>query len=560
MKRKSLLASAMVFICGALVCSGAVYNLKIVTDASPDYSDTESMIHSITSHWNTPEEKCWAMFYWNHIGRRQTSPMMLHGMALTDPIRQFNDYGYTMCSTISGINCSIWDAMGLKAKYWDISNHTVAEVEYGGAWHMYDNSLSALYTLCDGKTLAGVEDIGKTGACAASGGKAEPGHIARYHCRTSTSANGFLSGADTIRSLDEEYRCFNPNGLKYRSYFYDWDRGHRYILNLRRNESYTRYYHSLGKTAEFYVPNGGKDPEAANTRYHLRGNGIRAFKPLVDPEGWRATAHSHSNLTVSKERGLAPIKAGQRGEIVFKIEGANVITALEIKGRVFRKTSADVVSIDVSTSNGLSWTNVWKSNQSGEQEIDLKLIEAVNGSYEVLLQVALMAQAAPADISLRELDCRTITMLNSKTQPRLQLGKNTIEVGAGDQSESIVVWPDLQKDQYQRLIVDEQNMTSAKRHPGYMGAMHAVKAREPAFVVFKIDAPRDISRAVYGGRLYNRAPRSKISFLHSFDLGKTRELSYALTNTAQPWDVIHYETLTNIPPHTASIFFKYLLE
>jgi len=23
--------------------------------------------------------------------------MMLHGLALTDPIRQFNDYGYTMC-------------------------------------------------------------------------------------------------------------------------------------------------------------------------------------------------------------------------------------------------------------------------------------------------------------------------------------------------------------------------------------------------------------------------------------------------------------------------------
>src|ERR1044071_9888996 len=159
----------------ASVCA-AGYNLKVVTDASPDYSDMESMIRSITSNWETPEQKCWAMFYWNHIARRQTAPMMLHGMALTDPIRQFNDYGYTMCSTISGINCSIWDAMGLKAKYWDISNHTVAEVQYGDGWHMYDNSLSALYTPCDGRTLAGVEDIGKTGSCAASGGKAEPGH------------------------------------------------------------------------------------------------------------------------------------------------------------------------------------------------------------------------------------------------------------------------------------------------------------------------------------------------------------------------------------------------
>src|ERR1051326_62035 len=115
--------------------AGAVYNLRVVTDASPDYSDLPSLVRSATANWPTPEEKCWALFYWNHMARRQTAPMMLHGLALTDPVRQFNDYGYTMCSTISGINCSIWDALGLKARYWDISNHTVPEVEYGGGWH-----------------------------------------------------------------------------------------------------------------------------------------------------------------------------------------------------------------------------------------------------------------------------------------------------------------------------------------------------------------------------------------------------------------------------------------
>src|SRR5881227_292417 len=180
----------------------SIYNLKIVTDANPDYSDLPSVVHSATSKWSTPEEKCWAMFYWNHIARRQTNPIILHGMALTDPIRQFNDYGYTMCSTISGINQSIWEQMGLKHRYWDISNHTVGEVFYDGKWHMYDNSMSALYTLCDGKTIASVEDIGKTIACEKSHGVAEAGHIAKYHCITSTGPNGSLTGADGIRSVD----------------------------------------------------------------------------------------------------------------------------------------------------------------------------------------------------------------------------------------------------------------------------------------------------------------------------------------------------------------------
>ena len=39
---------------------------------------------------------------------------------------------------------------GAAVKFWDISLHTVPEVQYDGRWHMYDNSLSAIYTLCDG--------------------------------------------------------------------------------------------------------------------------------------------------------------------------------------------------------------------------------------------------------------------------------------------------------------------------------------------------------------------------------------------------------------------------
>ena len=62
----------------------------------------------------------------------------------------------------------------------------------------------------------------------------------------------------------------------------------------------------------------------------------------------------------------------------------------------------------------------------------------------------------------------------------------------------------------------------------------------------------------YGGRLYNRAPRSRIEFLHSFDDGRTWQ-SYSLTNTAPPWDVIHYETVEEVPAAMRSVLFKYRL-
>src|SRR5688500_8154361 len=108
----SIVAATLLLACVPVARAADVYNLKVVTDASPDYSDLDSLVHSVTSNWKTDEEKLWAMYYWVHIARRQTNPMSLHGKAETDPIRQFNDYGFTMCSTIAGINCMIWQHMG----------------------------------------------------------------------------------------------------------------------------------------------------------------------------------------------------------------------------------------------------------------------------------------------------------------------------------------------------------------------------------------------------------------------------------------------------------------
>jgi len=150
-------------------------------------------------------------------------------------------------------------------------------------------------------------------------------------------------------------------------------------------------------------------------------------------------------------------------------------------------------------------------------------------------------------------------MLNNKTQPKLNFGQNVVYVGAGAQEESIVLWPDLQGEHYKRYVTEERNIATAARHPTYMGVMHAAKAGELAFVVFKIDAPRDLTRVHYGGRFYNRAKGSRIELLHSFDAGKSWQSAYSLTNTSQPWDVIHFETVDGIPAGVRSVLFKYVL-
>src|SRR5207302_5457059 len=127
-------------------------------------------------------------------------------------------------------------------------------------------------------------------------------------------------------------------------------------------------------------------------------------------------AHWFSNLRALDAGGVCPKQAGQPAEVVFKVEGANVITALRIRGKLLRQTESDSAHIAVSTVNGLVWKEVWKSDRVGEQAIDLKLVNEVNGSYEVLVKISLAASTKAADVQLREIAFETTTMLNSKTQ------------------------------------------------------------------------------------------------------------------------------------------------
>jgi len=53
--------------------------------------------------------------------------------------------------------------------------------------------------------------------------------------------------------------------------------------------------------------------------------------------------------------------------------------------------------------------------------------------------------------------------------------------------------------------------------------------------------------------MYNRGISSHIDFLHSFDGGKTWKQDYSCTDTAAPWDIVHYETVSDVPAGTKSV-------
>ncbi len=587
MPKKFLVAIALAAPClGSLpgLAKAEVCNLKVLSDASPDYTDMPSMIHSITGKWPTVPEKLYAMFWWNHVARRQVPPMYQHGLEVTDPIRQFNDYGYTQCSTISGINCGIWHNMGFPVKYWDIAGHTVPEVQYDGHWHMYDDSMCNIYFTCDGQRVAGIEDIRQELGCPASGGKVEKYHLVLYHplSATNTGVTGFATGAEACRSLSDLAGCFRNGGWVW--WMNGWDTGHRYILNLKSNEIYTRYYTRLDapdpKVAaapnvwkndpRFFVPNPATpskdqpDPEAFVGARHIRGTGQWDYQPSLSASDAK-DYYSLTNVAIEQPSGLRPERAGRLAEAVFKVQGANVIASQEIDASLVRRSVDDQASIAVSTDAGGHWNTVWTASATGRIPAKLTLIKEVNGAYEVLVRIRMTAKANASDLVLNRLHLRTFTQVNSKTQPRLNIGRNTIYVGAGEQTESTVLWPELQADKYKELIYDAKNIRTEKSHPAYDPVLMPADPKREGYLVYKLQVPGDITRVTIGGRYrtMENNDKGRIAYLVSLDDGKTWKETWrvrgkpnAKRNKGTPVDEIHHQSV-DIPRGNKSVLVKY---
>ncbi|MCX5685805.1 MAG: hypothetical protein NT049_19290, partial [Planctomycetota bacterium] len=272
---------------------------------------------------------------------------------------------------------------------------------------------------------------------------------------------------------------------------------------------------------------------------------------------WQKAAHSAAHIAAAPA-GLRSDAAGTPGEIVFRIAAANVITRLKITASVLRKTAEDEARIAISTNNGLAWKEVFfKTGTPAETTTYISSIYEVNGAYEALVKVTLLGKASPENTVLTKFEIQTTTALNAKAQPQLTLGKNTVYVGAGDQTESIVLWPELQGGKYKETVVEEKNIACDSKHIGYQGVVWPSAAKEDAYLVYRLDAPRDITRVTFGGRFYNRAPKSRIEMAWSVD-GKAWTTAWSLTSTEKPWDVIHYETVA--PPKGArQVWLKYLM-
>ncbi|HXX94632.1 MAG TPA: hypothetical protein VEN81_13445, partial [Planctomycetota bacterium] len=520
---------------------GADYNVTLATDSTPDFTDIDSYLRSVTSQYSTPQEKAIGVWRWSQRLRKQTSFPTEGGHAVNDPILFFTSYGYTMCGIISGINNGLWLNLGWKAHYVQLGDHTVCDCSWDGGktWHMFDNSMS-IYCFNDKGEVASTREIEQNprfylenfapecgtnpvkGLKDHQGWRSASDHPVEYQRTLANGMDSFLPPNDVL----DDHLAANF--------------GRRYVLNLRSGESYTRSWEALGAgkpDPRSYRPLHGKD---VDVHRNIRGNGVWHYAQDLRNPATRSLVYSDSGVTWTPEGVRGP------GQVVFKVSAANVVTsaALSMAG-----TGATVW---VSADAGGHWTATPLASGQGP------LQDLIAGQTEYLVRVAL---EGPGSL-LSTFGLETITQLNRPALPSLVRGPNRIQVRLGRQVETITLAPSVLEGNHRKTAFEEKSVAvNDKPYFNVATLCPAVKG-EPAFVTWRIEAPTPIVDLSYGGNLCVKAwggNESQAALLHSWD-GKTFTEDFRKSDAALPYDLVVQKRLSPVPPGTREAYLRYQFE
>ncbi len=575
----AVLAVVAVASCGP--GEAAVYNLHLVTDNVPDYTDLESLVRSSTAAWQTPQDKCIAVWRWGRRSRRQTSCAVEGGRYILDPILHYNSYGAMNCGIISSLNVSCWRQLGYRARYIQLGDHTVSEVSWddGRSWHLFDSSMS-VFCFNHAGEVASCEEIKQSHACELSGGKSEPGHYYLYHyapqCGSHPGPTGWRSASDqpvgynrTLAAGASSY----TDGFSVDRYCQVARYGHRYTLNLRPYESYTRYWKPLGRVAQkgavpakdpayFRPMANGSDPDDQHGLNNLRGNGRWLLRPDLAAKDCRKVLYDDEGVALWAEGGggpnLHPAAPGSTAFAVFKVYAANAITSTEIEAAGLRTSDADDLRVLVSRDAGLHWTTAWQAQGTGRQTIRVRLRDEVAGVTQCLIKVQMRAARNGHDVGLDTFQATTITQVNRLTLPKLALGVNQVLLRADDQVETAELWPPLHAGAYRRTAAEEDNAFSDKEPDGmYKATLGAgVNGRECS-VAWRLAVPSEIAAVTYGAVCTNRSDQSYVSLRHSWDGSQFQEYHRKRTGDF-PFDeqVLHTLAGREVPAGARQAWFR----
>lgn len=531
------LASVPVFAAADSV--GVVSHVKVVSDKVQDVSSLEAWKASFIKPGMTDQDKALAIWKSAVMFRHQDIPANEFLETEThphDPIEVFNVYGYGMCCCASANVEALARYVGMDARGWGITGHSVPEISIGGHWCMFDASLINYFKKPDG-SIAGVEEAGQS---ISSWMEKHPEFKDNEQkLRKFMPHDGWKNGPDIIAGgtgYDDNgwlpaathgwYNTISEFGHPKKNFIYDYGCAVGYEVNvqLRPGEVITRNWSNKGMHINML---GGGAPGCLNMavgtdqlRYSPAlgdlapgriGNGTDVWDVPLDEARLKAVALETRNLAAASGGGAIGIKdAGQPGEWVLRMPSSYVY----LGGKVALDATIGAggsLAVSYSENNGLDWKPVGSFGNSGRQTIDLKPL--IFRRYDYRLKFVLNGQGT----ALSALHIESDIQHSQRPLPALDKGDNTIHFSAGTQEGTITV-EGLTEDPAQ-----PKNLLFKDFHPKLTNVAdeHLLLKGGQGEVIVPVQTPGDITRLRIGCAYRARDKRDGWTIEASFDEGKT---------------------------------------
>jgi hypothetical protein len=231
--------------------AGRLCRVRLVGEAEPDTTSVDTILAGIIKPGMNDEEKCMAVYRYvsEHRFWYPAATPRERGRYMCDPVLMMNCYPAMICQADTGVTAGFWAGLGYDVRYWQLGGHTTGEVFYDGKWHNFDATLG----------------------------------------RYKRDKDGSIGGVEVSQRQFKKESYVPPMD--------DYEIGHRMDFSLRRGETFTRYWHPLGKTAEFWRPGGREGIMPDERPGHNRGlQAIMKTKPYrVETDGLASRTGSGSS-------------------------------------------------------------------------------------------------------------------------------------------------------------------------------------------------------------------------------------------------------------------------
>jgi hypothetical protein len=526
---------------------GVVCHIKVLSDKVDDVSSLEAWKKSFIKDGMGDAEKAAAVWKSVVMFQHQDSPPReyLGGEDdLHDPIKLFNVYGYGMCCNASCAVEALGRAVGFRARGWSINGHSVPELFYDGAWHLYDSSLINYFPKADGK-VASVEEImaavrdwyeknpsykgqdaqlrAFNGAEGGQGWKQGPELLARcpfYDARGwwPAKTHGWYA---TMQEYDGTGGDGGKDGHGGKPFFYEYgySQGYQVDLRLRPGDRLTRNWSNKGlhvNMKEGHAPwclskKAGADflvytPNFGDLGPGRVGNGTFEYQMPVASGAWRSGVLLAENLA---ERPRVKDASGP-GVLVLRMPSSYVYLSGKL---TFTPTvgQGGAIALSLSDNNGLDWKPIANVTSSGEQTVDLD--DQVFRRYDYRLKFELSGKGTGIDALRIVHDIQH----SQRALPALDAGANKITFGAGPAEGTITVEGAARRDRRGNQVV------YTDFHPEMSGMEPNlfVGGSGKGEITFPISTPGDLVRLRFGAHYRARGAADSIDYLVSFDAGKS---------------------------------------